>query len=1294
MKAWNKGDWQSLVVGKEEDHSWAGHASLAAAASSPENNTALESGQSPTTECSLAERRPLLQQQDIGDWKPDEDPARNDAALETSHAEKHSTGTAMYDLEEDDENRFLPASCSERGKKEEESGRKQSPKQDCHSKRSTVAVDRPGTNGKPPPNDDERCHETGGGLEACAARAIPTLIQEDHHRVGAIPVSSFSLENVNESGRFPNTEPYLEQAIGVDRPGTNRKPPPMERMRHETGGGLAATAIPNNLHEDHHRVRAIRASSSENVNESGRTWFPTTESYSERAIVYSDGTKHPPMDDEMRNETGGELEASAAKAMLSLREHQGLVRAIHEVEEDENDDLVRAIQASLDDVVSDKTTHLKSLPPGETEGASIQQHVESSEDHDDDNDPVLAQALMASLREHGTARPFQTTPQPEPPIGAAAAAAADPNPCGDETFCRSLVASLGDTSVPDLAFSAEDQFSNLDITNVAMATKPGSSSSPGDTEKPDDLDYKPPPRKKSCGVPDLQHTVDVQEEEDANLAKALAASLVNLQEDAGPKTPFASSGPDSKQEADSMNGTASAMPPLKPLPPGETEGVSNRQGVESSEDQDDNDPVLAQALMASLREQHGTARPFQTISHPEPPIGAAAAAADPNPCGDEMFCRSLVASFGDTSVPDLAFSAEDQFSNLDITDVAMATKPYSSSSSGDTEKPDDLDCKPPPRKKSCGVPDLQHTVDVQEEEDAALAKALAACLVNVQKDAGPLKPFACSGPDSKQEADSMNGTASAMPHLKSLPPGEAEGVSNHQRVASSEDYHDDNDPVLAQALMASLREHGTARPFQTTLEQEPPTGAAAAAADPNPCGDETFCRSLVASFGDTSVPDLAFSTEDQFSNLGITNVAMATKPCSSSSPGDTEKPDDLDCKPPPRKKSCVPDFQHTVDVQEEEDAALAKALAASLVNVQEDAGPKTPFASSGPDSKQEADSMNGAASAMPSSDHAPHLDGMVIECALNGGQELGLFWRSDAEYARSLQEQFDRSDQHHSSASGLATAWQLVERVLDLQEEYRLQQRTRGMMLVPAVSDAMKEVRPDTVCSCATVESNPSRIEAIGIDDMIPMAEKLIATQHEYRRQGKPVHVDIGYHWTRAQNLDRIQTDGLLTKEERDSLGIRAAYHGSKLGDGIYTANDPYSFCRKYGLICIMVARLQGVVTAGSFPNSRAWWGADTVVSSNGLIHVLASSGQCIPLLYFSADLINLYSRHFLGNAWVHEHHVKLQEVVDTVLNHGSDNKTPVPKVLCLADAKEHFERAEQDRRSKIHQTIANANPP
>lgn len=127
--------------------------------------------------------------------------------------------------------------------------------------------------------------------------------------------------------------------------------------------------------------------------------------------------------------------------------------------------------------------------------------------------------------------------------------------------------------------------------------------------------------------------------------------------------------------------------------------------------------------------------------------------------------------------------------------------------------------------------------------------------------------------------------------------------------------------------------------------------------------------------------------------------------------------------------------------------------------------------------------------------------------------------------------------------------------------------------------------------------ANAIRMEPIGIDNMLFTVERLMEAQAAFGASCRATHVDIGYHYTRNENLKHIKTNGLLTKAERHQRGVTNNYNGSAHGDGIYTSSNPFAFT-SYGETGLLVARLIGAT--GNAIRGDKPLSVDTAISNRG----------------------------------------------------------------------------------------------
>ena len=196
-------------------------------------------------------------------------------------------------------------------------------------------------------------------------------------------------------------------------------------------------------------------------------------------------------------------------------------------------------------------------------------------------------------------------------------------------------------------------------------------------------------------------------------------------------------------------------------------------------------------------------------------------------------------------------------------------------------------------------------------------------------------------------------------------------------------------------------------------------------------------------------------------------------------------------------------------------------------------------------------------------------------------------------------------------------------------------------------------------------------IKTIGTDDMVYLAEKLLQTQRSFASLGIPSHADIGYHYTQPTCLDSIRENGLLSKAERDVRGVHVHYNGSALGDGIYTANNPFfAMGNVYGDAGLLVVRIIGnFVPALGMNNGHTYSNSPRDPTHAWAVHVLKTSGQCLPMVKFEASKVFgvlpnsvltrpagfeiVKGRKDVRVACVLQLHERLQKAVDEFLNNG-----------------------------------------
>ena len=174
------------------------------------------------------------------------------------------------------------------------------------------------------------------------------------------------------------------------------------------------------------------------------------------------------------------------------------------------------------------------------------------------------------------------------------------------------------------------------------------------------------------------------------------------------------------------------------------------------------------------------------------------------------------------------------------------------------------------------------------------------------------------------------------------------------------------------------------------------------------------------------------------------------------------------------------------------------------------------------------------------------------------------------------------------------------------------------------------------------------------------MAEQIMKAQDRFFQEGRPTHVDVGYHYTQPCHVDSIACTGLLSLSERRDHGIVAKCNGSSHGDGIYTAPNPSRYQRR-GEIGVMAARLKGKSSLSS--RHREGPGNENsvmVVKKNSrpveeYLTVLQQSCQCLPVFQFTSNMILPYYNGYIGNQIIQEYHCGLQQLFDKYFNSGRD---------------------------------------
>jgi hypothetical protein len=184
--------------------------------------------------------------------------------------------------------------------------------------------------------------------------------------------------------------------------------------------------------------------------------------------------------------------------------------------------------------------------------------------------------------------------------------------------------------------------------------------------------------------------------------------------------------------------------------------------------------------------------------------------------------------------------------------------------------------------------------------------------------------------------------------------------------------------------------------------------------------------------------------------------------------------------------------------------------------------------------------------------------------------------------------------------------------------------------------DALTELHESLQQADTTGTANHIKILEASPDVLQRLVQRVLDKQVQFEHLNICNLIDVGFHYTKAENMERICTDGLLTLKERTERKIASLHNGSSKGDGIYTCDDHLAYRDSHGPVGLIVARLTGNVTFNHREPGAAYM--------KGSLVVLRNSAQCVPLIQFTtprddlickyqSSLLSLVSSHFNSTA-------------------------------------------------------------
>ena len=168
-------------------------------------------------------------------------------------------------------------------------------------------------------------------------------------------------------------------------------------------------------------------------------------------------------------------------------------------------------------------------------------------------------------------------------------------------------------------------------------------------------------------------------------------------------------------------------------------------------------------------------------------------------------------------------------------------------------------------------------------------------------------------------------------------------------------------------------------------------------------------------------------------------------------------------------------------------------------------------------------------------------------------------------------------------------------------------------------------------------------ISMVKIEGMAISATRFIEYQHQFRRNGYPTHVDIGYqyYWFDGYSMLNVNGTANCFATQQD----------------IYTSDDPFAHfpvhqvpnLHNSRLIGFMVARLKGLVTEDGTGQSKV----RMIHGHQSPAVVLNHAEQCLPLLCISpaSNLVDMTDENATCNRLLHGYHEDLQKLLDSHCN-------------------------------------------